>query len=103
MMPTMPMQYAMGMRRKASAIIAVRPQSPSITGGLHSSALDDLVEVDHARQPDRDRHEVDEGAVHDAQDVCRVAVSPDPVGLDPNLPGEEEHDRRAHPLHEALE
>src|SRR5207249_1728869 len=70
---------------------------------LRSPTLRHLVEVDQAREAERDRHEVDERAVHDAQHVGGVAVRPDPVGLEPHEPGEQEHDGRAHQLHRALQ
>src|SRR6266478_4647657 len=100
----MAMANEMGTRRQQSSIMTTRPTSPSITGrSLESPALDDLVQVDHAGQGEGHRHEVDEGAVHDAEHVGGVPIGPDPVGLPPHQPGEEEHEGGVHDLDGALE
>src|SRR5713101_8472415 len=100
----MAMANEMGTRRQQSSIMTARPTSPSITGGsLESPALDDLVEMDHAREGEGHRHEVHEGAVHDAEHVGGVPIGPDPVGLAPHQPGEEEHEAGVHALDGALE
>src|SRR5512132_4062920 len=100
----MAMANEMGTRTQHSSIMTTRPTSPSITGrSLGSPALDDLVQVDHAGEGERHRHEVHEGAVHDAEHVGGVPIRPDAVGLAPHQPGEEEHEGRIQELDGALE
>src|SRR5712692_5085483 len=107
-MPTTPMASAIGMRINASSIMAHRPMSASLTsgGGLGGAALagrEGLVDVHQAGEGDHRRHEIDERADRDLDDVGGVAVAADAARLDPHLPGEKEHDRRAERVHGAHE
>src|SRR5438093_4468339 len=99
----MAMAKEMGMRRQHSTIMTTSPTRPSIIGRDRSSALEHLVEVDHSREGEGDRHEVHEGPVHDAEDVGGVAVAPDAIGLEPRQPGEKEHEGGARELDKALQ
>src|SRR5258706_16343550 len=103
-MPTTPIASAIGMRSTASSIIASRPIKDSVIasggsgGGLRHGAVardEYLVDVNQARERDHRVHEIHEWPDGDAQHVGGVAVAVDPAGLDPDLPGEEKHDRGA--------
>src|SRR5262245_40069858 len=59
--------------------------------------------MDDARDRAHEGHEVDERAVDDPQHVGGVTVPPDTIGLEPHEPGQQEHERRAPRLDEALE
>src|SRR5438105_14710588 len=59
--------------------------------------------MNQGRQRERHRHEVDERAVHDSQHVGGIPVGPDPVGFEPDEPGEQAHECRVHQLHGAVE
>src|SRR4249920_3129962 len=99
-MPTTPMASAIGMRTNASTIITSRPTSVSImaaSGGCLVAAgaarHEHLVDVHQPGEADHRIHEVYERAHRNAQHVSGVAVAVDLAGLDPDLPGQEEHDR----------
>src|SRR2546421_10677394 len=99
-MPTMPMASAIGMRRNASSIIAMRPVSASLTArsGARLRAAprpgdEDAQHVDEARERDRRRHEINERTDGDAQHGGGVAVARDAPRLEPHQPREEEHHR----------
>src|SRR5262249_29365894 len=59
--------------------------------------------MDEAGQGKGDGHEVHEGGVEDQEDVGGVAVAADAVGLEPDQPGEQEHEGAVHELDAALQ
>src|SRR2546428_12367321 len=94
-MPTMPIASAIGMRTKASSIMASRPTSASVISGgrLRGAPIaghEDLEYVHQAGEADHRRHEIDEGPHRNSQHVGGVAVARDALGLDQYLPGEEQ-------------
>src|SRR6185295_10463809 len=105
-MPTTPIESAIGRRRKASTSMMPRPISDSVMKlgghlvGARSARHEHLEDVHDAGEADHQGHEVHEGPDGDAQHVGRVGIAGDPVRLDPDLPGEEEHDRRADQVHD---
>src|SRR6185369_2318944 len=107
-MPTTPMASAIGIRSSASSIIASRPISVSVmTGsggrlvGAAFAGHEYLVAVHEAREGDHRVHEIDEWPHRNAQHVGGVAIGGDRASLDPDLPGQEEHDRGAGRVREA--
>src|SRR5258705_7722572 len=98
-MPTTPIDSAIGRRMNASTIISSRPTRHSVIAlarrlaGARLAGDEDLEDVHGAGEADHQRHEIDERADVDAEDIGRVAVAGDARRLDPHLPGEEEHDR----------
>src|SRR5918911_3978660 len=106
-MPTIPIASAIGMRRKASSIMARRPVSASamaLGGHLARAALagnENLEDVHQAGKEDHRRHEVHEWPDGDAQDIGRIAVAGDAAGLDHHLPGKKEEHHRHERVYEA--
>src|SRR4051812_17312601 len=105
MTPTMPIDSAIGMRMKASSIIAISPTTASVMRrsrphrhcrsgrglrGAPAARRVYLVAVDHAGEREHQRHEIHERPDEDLEDVGGIAVGIDAARLDPYLPGEEE-------------
>src|SRR3954469_19955695 len=103
------MASAIGMRTKASSIIAASPTSASVIGsggrlrGAPAARHENLEHVQAGGQRDHRHHEIDERPDEDTQDVGGVPILGNTRGLDPHLPGEKEEQPAHHGVHQPLQ